>query len=116
MHTSTCSRRPSLEEVCALIDCGDEGYAGFREGVGVAEERDDGGLAARILALVARGLLWPVLVVIIWIVTDDLARGVGKVNGLAFRFGGGGAERAAGIVEDELATAENGLRVLEAVR
>lgn len=51
MYTSTCCRRSSLEEVCAFVYRSDKGYAGLRERVGVAEEGDDSGLAARILVL-----------------------------------------------------------------
>lgn len=39
--------RAAFEEIGAVVDGGDKGYAALAEGVGFAEEGDDGGLAAR---------------------------------------------------------------------
>ena len=38
--------RAAFEEICAVVDGGDEGDAALGEGVGFAEQGDDGGLAA----------------------------------------------------------------------
>ena len=109
--------RAAFEEVGAFVDGGDEGDAALGERVGLAQQRDDGGLAA--LVLVGRGLLLLVraaililvlLVVVVIVVANDLA---GEVDGRALR-GRRGAQRAAGVVEDELPATEDGLRVLEA--
>jgi hypothetical protein len=68
-----------------------------------------------ILVLVGRGLLLLLVVIIIVVVAgDNLAGFVGKNDGRPFRPWVRGAERAAGVVEDELAPAENRFGILEA--
>lgn len=70
--------RAALEEVCAVVDRSDEGDAALGERIGLAEQRDDGGLAA--LRLVGGGLLLLVrisvlvLLIIVVVVADDFAR------------------------------------------
>ena len=96
-------RGPALEEVDAFVHGGNEGDAGFGDGSGLlAEQGDDCGLAALGVFLGVSVFLSVVFVV------------VGAVEERARARGLGGAEGAAGVVEDELAAAEDGLVGLEA--
>jgi hypothetical protein len=79
VYTTAGKVRAALEEVCAVVNGSDEGDAALGERIGLAEQRDDGGLAA--LRLVRGGLLLLVrasvlvlLVVIVVVVADDFAR------------------------------------------
>jgi hypothetical protein len=57
-----------------------------------------------------------VIVFVVWIIADYLTRFVGKSNRLALGLGGAGwAERAASVIQNKFATAEDGLGVLETV-
>jgi hypothetical protein len=128
VQAATCVGRAALEEVGAVVYGGDEGHAGFCEWVGVAEEGDDGGLAARVLVFVFFILVLVVLVlvfvfggllllrlVVVFVVVRVLYDFAGEVSGLVALGLYRGAEGAARIVEDELAAAEDRLCVLEAV-
>jgi hypothetical protein len=128
VETAAGVGRAAFEEVGAVVYGGDEGYAGFCEGVGVAEEGDDGGLAARVLVFVFFILVLVVLVlvfvfggllllrlVVVFVVVRVLYDFAGEVGGLVALGLYRGAEGAARVVEDELAAAEDRLCVLEAV-
>jgi hypothetical protein len=89
MHAAAGEGGAAFEEVGAFVDGGDEGDAGFGERVRVAEERDDGCLATRVLVFVARGLLLTVLIIfVVGVVPDDLAGCVRQGNRLALWFRG----------------------------
>ena len=121
VHAAAGKGGAPLKEIHAVVDGGNEGEGGFGQGVGFAEEGDDGCLAAvgvfgRLLLVVVVFILVFVLgififVVVVVVVFDDgsgeeIKRGVGRAAG-----GRRGTEGAAGVVEDELAAAEDRLVV-----
>lgn len=121
VHAAAGKGGAPLEEIHAVVDGGNEGEGGFGQGVGFAEEGDDGCLAAVgvfgglllvvgiFIVVFVLGIL--VLVVVVVVVFDDgsgeeIKSGVGRASG-----GRRGTEGAAGVVEDELAAAEDRLVV-----
>lgn len=109
MHAAARRRRAAFEEVRAVVHGGDEGDCGFGEGVRVAEEGDDCGFAAFVVFAFG-GFLGGLVVVVVIVAVDDFAGRVGERDGGAAGSGGrGGAERAACVVKNELAAAEDGL-------
>jgi hypothetical protein len=122
LDASAGCRGAGLEDVGATVGRCDERYGVERsQGVGVAEERDDGVLATgevgrgflaaslfALLVIVVLVLVLVVLVIIVVVVTDDTTgeeRGCRSVR----------AWRSIGIVQDEFAATEDGFGALLAI-
>lgn len=70
VYAAACERRAAFKKVCAIINCGDKGYGCFSERVRVAEERDDGRLAAFRLLLLSLFAFILAFVIVVVAVND----------------------------------------------
>jgi hypothetical protein len=81
--------RAALEEVSAVVDGGDKRDARLGEGVALAQQGDDGRLAALggggLLVLILALVLVAVLVLVVIITVDDLGQGDRAATGLGGR-------------------------------
>lgn len=130
VHATAGGRRAPLEEVDAVVDSGDEGECGLGKRVGFAEKGDDGCLAALaifrglflvgiivtlVLILILVFVFVLVLVIVVVVIIDEGSGG--KLDSFMRCTAARGrrrAERAAGVVQDELATAKDRLVALQA--
>jgi hypothetical protein len=85
VHTTAGKGRAALEEIGAVVYGSDEGDASLAQRVALAQQRDDGRLAAFAIRLLAVrvGIAVLVLVLVLVVIVNDFARLCGERDGTA---------------------------------
>jgi hypothetical protein len=78
VHTTAGKGRAALEEIGAVVYGSDEGDASLAERVALAQQRDDGRLAAFAIRLLAVRVGIAILVLVLVVIVNDFARLCGE--------------------------------------